>query len=252
MRGATHGPGDCALKGENVSTTPPDRAFIVKSLVGFALLMLVLPVLLFVSAGTIRWPMAWVYCVVTIVLVMVSRIIMARASPELVSERAGRHADDGVQEWDKKLVPIVGFFGPMLMLIVSGLDKRWTWSPALPLAVQIATLLVVAGAALFATWAMIVNRYFSATVRIQRDRGHTVVDTGPYRIVRHPGYAGGIVAGIAGPLALGSLWALLPAVLHVAIIIYRTAREDTVLHEQLDGYAAYAKRVRYRLLPGVW
>lgn len=235
-----------------MSVQPFDRKTTVRALVRFFLLMCILPAILFLAAGTTNWPMGWAYSIVTVGLVTASRLCMARSDPTLISERAGRHAADGVQEWDKKLVPIVGFFGPMLMLIVSGLDKRWTWSPALPLAVQIATLLVVAGAALFATWAMIVNRYFSATVRIQRDRGHTVVDTGPYRIVRHPGYAGGIVAGIAGPLALGSLWALLPAVLHVAIIIYRTAREDTVLHEQLDGYAAYAKRVRYRLLPGVW
>lgn len=235
-----------------MTTTTYDRAVIVKALVRFGLLMLILPALLFLAAGTINWPWGWAYCIVTVFMVAASRLIMARANPELVSERAGKHSEEGVQEWDKKLMPIVGFFGPLVMLIVAGLDKRWSWSPALPQAVQVAALVIVAAAALLSTWAMVVNRFFSATVRIQKERGHTVIDSGPYSVVRHPGYSGGVIAGIAGPLALGSLWALAPALLHAAAVVYRTAREDKVLHEQLEGYVAYAKRVRYRLLPWVW
>ena len=90
-----------------------DRKTIVRAMVRFVLLMLVLPAMLFIAAGTINWPMGWAYCIVTIVVVTASRVFMARTDPTLISERAGRHAEDGVQEWDKKLVPIVGFFGPM-------------------------------------------------------------------------------------------------------------------------------------------
>ncbi len=235
-----------------MSSTTFDRAFIVKALVRFGLVILLLPTALFLAAGTVHWSWGWAYSIVTIAVVALSRIVLARVNPELVSERAGRHSEEGVPEWDKKLMPIAGFFGPLAMLIVCGLDKRWSWSPDLPLAVQAGALVIVAVAALASIWAMAVNRFFSATVRIQKDRGHTVVDSGPYQIVRHPGYATGIIAGIAGPLALGSLWGLVPALLHAAAIVYRTVREDRVLHEQLEGYAAYAKRVRYRLLPGVW
>ena len=97
-----------------------------------------------------------------------------------------------------------------------------------------------------------VNKFFSAVVRIQRERGHTVVASGPYQYVRHPGYAGGIVANFAIPLLLGSLWALVPAVLVNCLLIVRTALEDSTLQEELDGYRDYAGRVRYRLLLGVW
>ena len=89
-------------------------------------------------------------------------------------------------------------------------------------------------------------------VRLQKERGQTVISDGPYRFVRHPGYVGGIVANICGPLALGSLWALIPGLLVAILTVYRTAREDKLLHDELAGYSAYAQRVRYRLLPGVW
>jgi protein-S-isoprenylcysteine O-methyltransferase Ste14 len=102
------------------------------------------------------------------------------------------------------------------------------------------------------TWATLVNRFFSAVVRIQRDRGHTVVSSGPYRLIRHPGYAGAVVTSLATPLLLGSLWALIPAVLAVCTLIIRTALEDRTLQEELEGYHDYTARVRYRLLPGVW
>jgi protein-S-isoprenylcysteine O-methyltransferase Ste14 len=98
----------------------------------------------------------------------------------------------------------------------------------------------------------LVNRFFSAVVRIQRDREHTVVTSGPYRLIRHPGYAGALITSLAIPLLLGSLWALIPAALVVCLLILRTALEDRTLQEKLDGYREYAGRVRYRLLPGVW
>ncbi len=229
-----------------------DRSAIIKAMVRFLLLILLLPGSLFVSAGTIAWPMAWLYTILTLGVTIGSRLVMARLNPELVSERAGQHSAEGVQEWDKKLVPIVGFFGPLVMLIVCGLDKRFAWSPAIPIGLQVGALIVLALAAIASTWAMSVNKFFSATVRIQKDRGHAVVSSGPYGFVRHPGYSCGIIAAMAGPLALGSLWALVPGVFLAALTIYRTAREDNVLHEQLPGYKEYAQRVRYRLLPGVW
>jgi protein-S-isoprenylcysteine O-methyltransferase Ste14 len=101
-------------------------------------------------------------------------------------------------------------------------------------------------------WAMLENRFFSGYVRIQTDRGHMVVSNGPYRSIRHPGYLGGIVTWLAAPLALGSLWALIPAGAVVVAYVIRTALEDRTLQAELDGYKEYARQTRYRLVPGVW
>ena len=102
------------------------------------------------------------------------------------------------------------------------------------------------------TWAESVNKFFEPTVRIQTDRGHRVIDTGPYAIVRHPGYASGYLLFVGMPLALGSLWALIPAILSCLLLVVRTILEDQTLRNELAGYEEYAQRVRYRLIPGVW
>jgi protein-S-isoprenylcysteine O-methyltransferase Ste14 len=96
------------------------------------------------------------------------------------------------------------------------------------------------------------NRFLSSVVRLQKDRGQTVCSTGPYRFVRHPAYVGGILFSLASPIVLGSLWALIPQVIACTALVVRTYLEDRLLQKELDGFADYAKRVRYRLLPGVW
>lgn len=234
------------------AATPQRRKFPVTSLIGFAILALVTPALLFAAAGTLDWLMGWLYTIVTVAAAVGSRIMLLRLNPELVQERAGAHSEEGVQEWDKKIMPIVGLLGPLALLIVCGLDKRWGWSPDVSIALQLIALAMIALATIFAAWAMVANRFFSAVVRIQKDRGHTVVSSGPYRFVRHPSYLSGVVVDLAGPLSLGSLWALLPGLLLAALLIYRTAREDKALQEGLDGYKEYTHKVRARLLPGVW
>jgi protein-S-isoprenylcysteine O-methyltransferase Ste14 len=105
---------------------------------------------------------------------------------------------------------------------------------------------------LFAQWAAMENAFFSAVVRIQEDRGQTVVTTGPYRYIRHPGYAGGLVFYLSVPIALGSLWALLPVLATLALTLLRTSLEDRTLLLKLKGYPEYASRTRWRLIPGIW
>jgi protein-S-isoprenylcysteine O-methyltransferase Ste14 len=129
---------------------------------------------------------------------------------------------------------------------------RFGWSPHIPWGVQLAALVFVVLGFGFASWAMIANAFFAGPVRIQDERGHAVASEGPYRFVRHPGYVGWIVSGVALPLMLGSGWALIPAVLAAVALIIRTALEDRTLREELDGYTEYAQRVRYRLVPGIW
>jgi protein-S-isoprenylcysteine O-methyltransferase Ste14 len=113
-------------------------------------------------------------------------------------------------------------------------------------------LLVLLAAYAFTTWAFVVNRFFSGVVRIQEDRGHEVVNEGPYRMVRHPGYLGALLSLSAAALLLGSLWALVPVFFYVVVVVIRTELEDRTLKEQLPGYRIYAEQTRYKLVPGIW
>jgi len=157
----------------------------------------------------------------------------------------------GTKKWDKVVVPLMTVGGPLLMFTGAGLDFRWH-GLRFPIWVTIAGLLVaLAGVAVTAT-AMYANRFFASTVRIQTDRGQVVVSDGPYGIVRHPGYVGMALSYLCMPVALGSVWALLPAVLTVLLLVFRTVLEDRTLQKELSGYSQYAESVPYRLLPGIW
>jgi protein-S-isoprenylcysteine O-methyltransferase Ste14 len=210
---------------------------------------LLMAALLFIPSGRLDWVWAWVYLGAFVGGVVINALILLPRSPELIAERGQQK--ENTKGWDKRLTPFISAF--MLGLwLVAGLDNRLDWSPQYALTVNlIALTCAVAGSLLF-SWAMASNKFFSTTVRIQGDRGHAVASNGPYRIVRHPGYVGAIVSSLAAPLLLGSLWALLPAGVLVLLIIVRTALEDRTLQAELDGYKDYARRVRYRLLPGVW
>jgi protein-S-isoprenylcysteine O-methyltransferase Ste14 len=177
---------------------------------------------------------------------------MLRKSPDLALERAEAGGREGVKGWDKILLPIVAIYGPLVSWIVAGLDARFGWSPDLPNEIQWAALAVIALGSLIGTWAMLTNRFFSSHVRIQTDRDHTVVSTGPYRFVRHPGYAGGFLSWLAGPVFFSSYWVVVPTALVILAMILRTALEDRTLQAELPGYREYAAQVRYRLIPGIW
>jgi len=218
-----------------------------------AFIMIALPVVvLFGSSGQLNWWMAWIYIGMTTVFSMGSRIIMFRKFPDLIADRANFSAKDDTKSWDKTLAPLVAILGPIVMLLVAGLDMRFDWSLNLPLVLQVSGLVIAALGYSLGVWATVANKFFSAVVRIQRERGHSTITSGPYKYVRHPGYSGGILANFAMPLVLDSLWALVPAMLVNCLLIVRTALEDRTLHEELIGYSDYAGRVGYRLLPGVW
>ncbi len=206
--------------------------------------------LLFVLAGTIAWPVAWAYLVVLSASLVVYSVILNTIHPDLVDER--RHPPGDAKKWDRPFVAVVGAFGPLLMFAVCGLDRRFGWTHPMPAWLNaVGLLLVIAGQSL-TNYAVAANRFFSAFIRIQRDRGHHVVDSGPYRLVRHPGYLGSIVHMFGTGLALGSLYALDIAAVLSLVLAVRTWLEDRTLRSELDGYAAYAGRVRFRLLPGIW
>ncbi|MBU0705191.1 MAG: isoprenylcysteine carboxylmethyltransferase family protein [Chloroflexi bacterium] len=223
------------------------RSKIVKRGIQVVVQFLILAALLFVSAGRLDWVWAWAYLGVGVGILIINVLVMP---PELIAER-GRTDRGGVKGWDRLISSLIAI--PSLGLpIVAGLDERFGWSPQLALMLHLIGLAFIAlGQGLF-TWGMTANKFFSTAVRIQEERGHTVASEGPYRYVRHPGYVGYIIALFATALALGSLWALVPAVLATCLFVVRTALEDKTLQEELAGYKEYAQRVRYRLLPGVW
>ena len=200
---------------------------------------------LFGPAG--RWDLPFFWgCLGVYVAFMV--IVFRTIDPGLLEERLrpGAGGKDRLLRWI--VLPfILGHW------IVAGLDVgRFHWSDSIPSSVQIAALSVFALSLGLNAWAMAVNRFFSPVVRIQEEREHRLVTTGPYRYVRHPGYIGGVVASLSGGLALGSWWAMLPIAVFVIIFIRRTLLEDRFLHEELEGYTDYAARVRYRWVPFIW
>lgn len=202
---------------------------------------------LFGASGRIDWPMAWA---VVAFHVFVTLLAFRVVDPDLIRERS--RPGPGFDRRDALLAGLGFVWLTPLALLAAGLDARLGWSPPVPLGGRLAALVAMAAGYGFGLWAMRVNRFFSTFVRIQHDRGHQVVSRGPYALVRHPGYGGFLVASPATVLALGSLWALLPVAVGTALFVLRTAREDATLRRELPGYADYAARVRWRLLPGVW
>jgi protein-S-isoprenylcysteine O-methyltransferase Ste14 len=206
--------------------------------------------LLFVTAGTVAWPAAWAYLALVTASLVVYSVNIVRLHPDLIRER--RKPPGDAKKWDWPLVAVVGALGPLVLLALCGFDRRVGWSRPMPAWLNLAGLLLVAAGHALANCAFAANRFFSALVRIQRDRGHTVVDSGSYRFVRHPGYLGSILQMFGTGFALGSWWALDVAAVVSLVVAVRTAVEDRTLQRELDGYAEYAARVRFRLVPGIW
>lgn len=210
------------------------------------------PVLLFAGSGDLGWVEGWGYSAFAVLYTVVGRLVLFSKNPDLAAERAAglRHAD--VEPWDRKIVPWIGLILPTLMMVAAGLDRRLGTAPHYPDWVRAAAAAPLVAGALFGLWAALTNPFFSSVARLQTDRGQRVVSAGPYRWVRHPGYAGTIVFNLCSPLFLGTTWGLVPAGLIVLLTFLRTRFEDRMLLSKLEGYAAYAARTRYRLVPGVW
>ncbi len=217
-------------------------------LLATVLYALLLAAILILMAGRPDWVMAWAFATVIGITTAV-RVLVAPADRTFFEERSRMKAD--VKNWDKLLGPILSI-SPFSLFIVAGLDKRFGWSPEVAPGVEVCALVLVLVLQLGEAWAVASNRFYARFVRIQKEREHTVVTSGPYQFVRHPGYATGLLTILVATLALSSLWALVPAGLIALFGILRTALEDKTLQEELPGYKEYAQRVRYRLLPGVW
>ncbi len=221
------------------------KRYIVKTYI----LVLLAAIALFLAAGRLDWIMGWVFIGLYFLSTLVMNIILARQNPELLNERG--HKADNSKSWDKVLT-VLWLLMMYIAYLVAGLDAgRFGWS-SMQIAFSIAGMFIFVLQSIIITWAMKSNPYFSPTVRIQDDRNHHAITSGPYQYVRHPGYVGAVLMLISTPLILGSWWALVPAGLTAALFIIRTGLEDRTLQAELPGYAEYAANVRYRLFPGVW
>ena len=205
--------------------------------------------IVFLAAGRIDLVWGWALVGVYLAWTATTAVVLIPRCPELLVERATRQKS--VKSWDARLMSVIGLL-TVVKYVVAGLDLRYAWTAGLPLATHWAALMIGLAAFALLTWSMAANAFFSMIVRIQDDRQHAVADTGPYRIIRHPGYVGSIIFELASPILLGSLWALIPGVIAALLFIIRTSMEDRTLHEELPGYVEFARRTRYRLLPGVW
>lgn len=200
---------------------------------------------LFASAGTFAIAVFWIYLAILAAIFVASFLWL---DPDLARER--------MRPGGKKPPAALWLFSGVLFLhwIIAGLDRgRFHWSDTMPLWLQILGLAAVAGSYVFALWAMSVNRFFSSVIRLQSDRGQYVVTTGPYAVIRHPGYTAGIVIMLTSGIALGSwLAAAFLAIATLPFLLYRAIAEDRFLQAELPGYRDYAARVRWRLMPGLW
>jgi protein-S-isoprenylcysteine O-methyltransferase Ste14 len=216
--------------------------------VSFVGILLGVPAL-FIPAGRLDWANAWVFIGLTLVYQVFYTVFLAKVNPGMLNER-GKFVKEGTKKFDKvyaaAYLPLA-----FTILIVAGLDARYHWSSA-PVWVSVVGVILVIPAFALGLWAMAVNPFFEVSVRIQDDRGQSVVASGPYSRIRHPGYSALVLSTLMYPLILGSWWAYVPAVFLALVVVARTALEDRTLRVELPGYCEYASDTRYRLVPLVW
>jgi protein-S-isoprenylcysteine O-methyltransferase Ste14 len=228
---------------------PVSGIFVVLYALRESLSLVGMGVALFWSAGRVDWWPAWAALAVMGGWTAATAFIVFRVNPALLAERLD--TGKGAKHWDAIIVPLLGLLS-LAWYILAGLDQRYGWTGGFPLGLQVAAFLVCAlGYTLF-TWATASNAFFSRIVRLQLDRGQTVASGGPYRYLRHPAYLGAIAYSLGVGILLASWPALAAGLAGAVLLVLRTALEDRMLRAELPGYADYARRVRYRLLPGIW
>lgn len=211
----------------------------------FPLSLIIIGGILMISAGTWRYWPAWIFCVSILIPMTFITHYFFKKSPEFLERRLKFKEKEVAQ---KKII-LIGDIVFFIAFLIPGLDFRFGWSNV-PTWLVITSNLIVLGSYTFVFLAFKENPYAARTVEVFED--HKLIETGPYAIVRHPMYAGIIPMFTFMPLALGSFWAMIPIIGICAILVARTLNEEKVLRRDLPGYAAYCKKVRYRLLPRVW
>ena len=222
-----------------------------RTIVQLILVLVVMPLLPMIISGAWTWWEAWTYAIISFFGFVISRRLAVRRHPDILAERSRSMNLTDAKPWDKILAPAMAL-GSVVPLAVTGVDKLFGWTNPFGINIKIISLAVIVFGYILGTWALVENKFFSGVVRIQTDRGHQVVTTGPYRFIRHPGYAGSLLVYLAVPIFLDSLWAFIPTVLLFGVVFMRTLLEDQTLQDELPGYKEFTQKTRYRLLPGIW
>jgi len=223
-----------------------------KELIGHVVGPVFISALFFLVAGRIDMNRAWLWAIVTFFYYVGGMAIIFRVNPRLLNERGSWNKKKDTKIWDKVLLQVFGTIGLYFHTILMALDVgRFEWSHLKPWFILPGTILITGGFNLL-YWAMAENTHFETIVRIQHDRNHQVINTGPYRIVRHPGYAGLILANFGSTMILGSMYGFITAIATLIILGIRTWLEDRTLAAELDGYQDYREKVKYRLFPFIW
>jgi protein-S-isoprenylcysteine O-methyltransferase Ste14 len=204
---------------------------------------------LFISAGRIDYFQGWIYLLINFISTLMN-VLTIQSNPELMSERT--KPGEGTKSWDK-LILGSSFLVFVSTIVLAGLDSgRYRWSPQLHWSIYaLGILLMISGQIIFLL-ARSENRLFSTVVRIQRERGQTVCDSGLYGVIRHRGYSGMMISTIGLPFVLGSIWSAVPSFVSMILLCMRTFLEDKTLENELDGYVEYTKKTPYKLIPWIW
>ena len=205
----------------------------------------------FWALGHIDFLRGWIFIAMTAVHVWVAAIILAIYNPEVLNERQDMLKKKDTKTWDWFLLFSYGIMQFYIQTIIMGFDIG-SAGPTLGVEYVVPGVVLFLASVALIIWAMTENPFFESTVRIQKDRKQRVIRTGPYAIVRHPGYVAALLWAFAGPLIVGSLIGLVPGAVAAAILVLRTYMEDKTLHKELDGYKEYAKKVKYKIIPGIW
>lgn len=229
--------------------TPEVKRGVVSWIVKAIVRLMFIALMLFFIADRWDWVWGWVFIGLFALASIANVLILIPTNPALLGQRAKGLREEGATKTDKFLTGIGVGLLPFIAWIIAALDVRFGWS-AMSLSLHLVGLVGSGLGWILILWAMASNAFFSTTVRIQAS--HTVQTGGPYQFVRHPGYVGAILYQLATPFLLGSWWAFIPMILSVPFLVVRTALEDKLLQQNLDGYQAYARQVRYRLLLGAW
>ena len=223
----------------------------IKQLLVASIMLSIQITVFFLSAGHIINARPWVFFIASFLHYSVSIAVQYRLNPELLVQRL-KIKREGSKLWDEILMRVSNLTVLILIPVIAGLDVGWFLWSSLDIYFAVVGLVLFIVNTVLINWAMLANPYFEPTVRIQKDRGHRVISSGPYKIVRHPGYLAGILYTLSIPLIIGSLYTFIPVGIYVLLIVVRTLLEDRTLQRELNGYSEYSKKVKYRLLPWLW
>jgi protein-S-isoprenylcysteine O-methyltransferase Ste14 len=227
------------------------RISVPKLAINIFVMIAVFVVVLFLPAGTLNWLAGWIFLVLMFAFTIVISIWLMKFNPDLLAERLTGIGKAGQKKWDKYFLVVLAFafFGWFVLMSLDAMRFRWSQVPNWLQYIGVLALLV-SFYIFYLTFKE--NTYLSPAVRVQTDRGQTVISTGPYRYVRHPMYGGFVLFAIGTALLLGSVYGILGAALLVGMVAWRAVREEEMLEAELKGYREYKQRVRYRFVPHVW